>query len=115
MQQSLFNKHIEWADITEEWLLNYLNSNYPDLKFFITDKYFTCEKIIKQGITKKADLRLSISKPADVEPWQKDNLIHLHAEKLHHGFEGMAEAAANFDEFFESLPRYIEKFEEWRK
>lgn len=114
MQQSLFNKPIEWADITEEWLLNYLNSNYPDLKFFITDKYFTGEKIIKQGITKRAELELSIIEPS-ADKHLKGKLVGFRADKLHNGFEGMAEAAANFDEFFESLPRYIRKFEEWRK
>ena len=116
MQQlSLFNtSDIGWNDITEDWLLNYLQSMYSDLKFAPTSGFNDDEVWIRQTASKNARLVLYIKRDNDLKIWQNPTLVHLSVERRHHGYTGESVAVNNFDDFYKTLANYVKKFEEWK-
>lgn len=91
-----------WLEITLEWLLKWLQNEYPEMKFKIVDDE------IKQNFTKYANCTLSIDKDADLKIWKNPVIVHLSTEQKYGHWCGMGEAVNSFEELEEQLALYIE-------
>lgn len=109
--------HLEepaWTEITIEWLLKYLQSEYPEMKF----ELFSCEVYtdeIRQTFTKKARCNFSIGKTASLTIWKNPVIIHMGVFKNYGNWCGQGEAVNSMEEFQKKLPMYINLCKEYAK
>lgn len=105
-QLRLFNiEEPKWENITTEWLLNYLQSEYPEMRFQLFD-----DSIIEQTVNKKATCKFHINnEDIDLTIWDNPLLIHLGVLQKYDGWSGMGEAVNNINDFKKRLPMYIEQ------
>ena len=113
MQLSLFNNQLKWENINNEWLFNYLQSNYPKYKFKIFDGFSNIEKEIKSTKDKKVELRFYITETENLNIWKNPILISLSVAKTYGDYSGQSEAVNNFDDFYNRLKVYLEKYDKF--
>lgn len=101
----------EWINITTEWLLNYLQSEYPEMKFKLF-AYADGTNEIEQTFCKKVICKFSIENSADLDIWQNPVLIHMDTRKLYGNWGGFCEAVNSMEEFKSELPGYIKSCKE---
>lgn len=105
-QLKLFNiVEPKWEDITTEWLLNYLQTEYPEMKFKLFE-----DEYIEQTVGKKATCKFYITNgDIDLSIWDNPLLIHLGVEQKYGSWSGMFRAVNNMKDFKNRLPMYIER------
>lgn len=117
IQLNLFNKRLpNWSDITIEWLLEYLTSLYPEMKFKLFEKedydgnnYFC----IKQTVFKKVKLEFYLDEFDSSVTWCKNrNYISCVTEKEFGNWYGMSMPIDNIEGFLELLPIQIKRCKE---
>ena len=117
IQLNLFNKELpNWANITIEWLLEYLVSLYPEMKFKLFEKedydgnnYFC----IKQTVFKKVKLEFYLDEFDSSVTWCKNrNYISCTTEKEFGNWCGMSAPIDNIEDFLELLPILIKRCKE---
>lgn len=100
-----------WSEITIDWLFEYLQTEYPEMKFELLT-YANGSNEIRQTFTKKARCSFSINKDADLTIWKNSVLVHLGVQKTYGNYCGMGEAVNSMDKFKERLPIYINSCKE---
>lgn len=104
IQLYLFNDNIDWLCIDNDWLCDYLNRLYPDLKFC-----YNGFDISQKKHNKLAELHFSV-KTTDYKIWDNPILIHLGVQKKYGSLEGVGVAVNNMEDFEIELPKFVEKF-----
>ena len=107
-QLSLFDTP-DWLSINNDWLLNYLNQYFPELKFRYEDDY------IAQSRYKGVELYFAVRKTDKLDIWANPILIHLDVSKRKGNYEGQGLAVNNMSDFEEQLERFVVKFYEYVK
>lgn len=108
-QLSLFNDSIEWQSITNEWLLDYMNRHFPELKFMLN------EDKVSQTRYRYLRLYLYVDTTDRLDIWDNPVLVHLGVDKLKGTFEGQGLAVNNIKDFEEQIVRFVSKFYEYKE
>lgn len=110
MQLSLFNLQPEWENITDEWLIDYMNRLYPDLKFIYVDDAYNK---IRQSRYNKVDFSLKVGHDAPLDIWQNKTLVYLSIESRIGPYQGVGLACNNFDDLTEQLEKLYKTFKSY--
>lgn len=115
IQLSLFSiNEPNFYDLTLNWLAEYLNTHYPEMKFKIY-KYFD-EDVIGQTLSNKITFQFSIvDKNDDDKFWSRKEkrYISVNANKKYGDFEGFGYGLDSIEEFKTELNILIPRCKEW--
>ena len=101
----------EWENITLEWLFEYLNSYYPELKFIIDKDYDGRVIGIEQSVCKKVRLQFYIARYDKCVPGRAGKkFIGGSSERYFGPYCGQTFGFDSMEELKEMLPRRIEIF-----
>lgn len=114
LQLSLFAPaEPEWENITLEWLFEYLNTHYPELKFKIEKDYDGKDTWIEQSICKKVRLYFYVDrydKDCVIPGYAGKKFIGGASERLFGAFSGQSIGFDSMEELKNLLPRRVEIF-----
>lgn len=101
----------EWQDITIEWLFDFLNNQYPEMKFFIDRKTsYDGTPYIRQNLHKKIVCQFYIGKfDKCVEQAKNPNYIGVAYGKCFGNWGQTSCPIDSMEEFKELLPHIIEE------
>ena len=103
IQLTLFQLEPNWLDISLNWLLDYLQNNYPDANFqIIREKDWDGEyyESIHAMSSKRADVYFAINRDGvDLTIWDSPMIIHCDVQQNYGHQSGMGCAVDNCDDF----------------
>lgn len=115
LQLNLFSpEEPTWIDLSTEWLLNYLQTNYPDAAFKaerITDWGEDYQEILSTA-SKRACVSFHICTDASLSIWKSTTIICCNIEQYYDSYGGCGVAVDNMSKFKEKAADYIN---DWRE
>lgn len=109
LQLSLFvNLMPKWEDVTMEWLLNYLQHQFPEMKFHYNKRFN--HSYISQGISNKVELDFNIGKyDKCVTNRRSRYYIGCQTQKKFGDWHGRGETFDHMEEFIAMAEKRVEE------
>ena len=104
-----------FEDVTNNWLLEYLQNEYPEMKFK-KYKYFDKE-IVGATYSPKVFLSFKVVRRAEKEYWcrKTDVYISINGQKNYGSFEGFGYGVDSIEEFKKDALNVVERCKKWLK
>lgn len=115
IQLTLFQLEPSWLDINSDWLLEFLQKNYPEANFkiFQVNDWGDEYEEIRATSSKRADVSFHIDrKNIDLTIWNNPMLIHCDVEQKYGHYSGMGVAVDNMENFKTQSKIFVDC---WRK